>query len=324
MGSMHETPQIIDVGNGVIAIDTHYVRPLMDASHLIVQDGRAAFVDTGTSHSVRHLIDALLEQDLTPDCVDYIFLTHIHLDHAGGAGVLLQSLPNAKVVLHPRGVGHMINPEKLIAGSRAVYGDALYNSLYGEIVPLPEERVVQVEDGDVLMLGDRRLEFLHTPGHALHHYCIVDAAHKAVFTGDTFGVSYRETDTAAGPFIFPTTTPTQFDPVAAHASYDRIVGYQPDSVYLTHYSRVENIPQLAADLHRRLDAFVEIAKAHVETADRVMAIARDLRTYLFRELEAHGVNDGGGRREAIVGPDIDLNAQGLDVWLHRLRKLGDI
>ncbi|MFK7885505.1 MAG: MBL fold metallo-hydrolase [Gammaproteobacteria bacterium] len=321
---MHDTPQIIDVGNGVVAIDTHYVRPLMDASHLIVQDGRAAFVDTGTSHSARYLLNALLQQDLTPECVDYIFLTHIHLDHAGGAGTLLQSLPNAKVVLHPRGAAHMIDPTKLIAGSRAVYGDALYDKLYGEIVAVPEARVVIVEDGDELMLGDRRLLFLHTPGHALHHYCIVDAAHRAVFSGDTFGVSYRETDTAAGPFIFPTTTPTQFDPVAAHDSYDRILSYNPDTVYLTHYSRVGNIPKLAQDLHRRLDAFVDIAKAHVETSNRAMAIARDMRNYLFRELKQHGVKDGVGQREAVVGSDIDLNAQGLDVWLHRLRKLGEI
>jgi glyoxylase-like metal-dependent hydrolase (beta-lactamase superfamily II) len=321
---MHDTPQIIDVGNGVFAVDTHYVRPLMDASHLIVQDGRAAFVDTGTSHSVPHLLDCLLQREISPDSVDYIFLTHIHLDHAGGAGTLLRSLPNAKVVLHPRGAGHMIAPQKLIAGTKAVYGESLYASLYGNIVPVPEERVIIVEDGDELMLCDRRLEFLHTPGHALHHYCIADRAHRAIFSGDTFGVSYRETDTAAGPFIFPTTTPTQFDPDAAHASYDRIVSYEPETVYLTHYSRVGNIPKLAQDLHRRLDAFVEIAKGHVEKSNRAMAIARDLRVYIFRELKAHGVGSGVGKREAVVGADIDLNAQGLDVWLHRLRKLGQI
>lgn len=321
---MHDTPQIIDVGNGVFAIDTHYVRPLMDASHLIVQDGRAAFVDTGTSHSVPYLLDALRLQEISPDSVDYILLTHIHLDHAGGAGTLLRSLPNAKVVLHPRGVGHMIDPEKLIAGTKAVYGESLYASLYGEIVALPEERVIIVEDGDELLLGERRLEFLHTPGHALHHYCIADRAHRAIFSGDTFGVSYRETDTAAGPFIFPTTTPTQFDPDAAHASYDRIVSYEPDTVYLTHYSRVSDIPKLAKDLHRRLDAFVDIAKRHVETDNRAMAIARDLGAYIFRELEQHGFSDDANKREAIVGADIGLNAQGLDVWLHRLRKKGQI
>lgn len=321
---MHATPQVIDVGNNVFAVDTHYVRPLMDASHLIIQDGRAAFVDTGTSHSVPHLLEALDTRGLTPEDVDYIFLTHIHLDHAGGAGTLLARLPNAKAVLHPRGAPHMIAPEKLIAGTRAVYGDALYESLYGDIVALPEESVIVVQDGDRLALGDREFEFIHTPGHALHHYCIVDVAHRAVFSGDTFGLSYRETDTAAGPFIFPTTTPTQFDPVAAHASYDRIAGYDPLCVYLTHYSRVENIPKLAGDLHRRLDEFVAIAKRHVDSDDRTAAMAAAIRAYMKDELDAHGFTGDDDVREAVLGPDIDLNAQGLDVWLNRLRKNGEI
>jgi glyoxylase-like metal-dependent hydrolase (beta-lactamase superfamily II) len=290
----------------------------------MVQDGRAAFVDTGTSHSVPYLLDALAGRGLSPEDVDYVLLTHIHLDHAGGAGTLLRQLPNAKAVLHPRGAAHMIAPEKLIAGTRAVYGDAAYEELYGEIVALPEERVLIVEDGDRLMLGSRELEFIHTPGHALHHYCIVDQANRAVFSGDTFGLSYRETDTAAGPFIFPTTTPTQFDPVAAHASYDRIAAYDPLCVYLTHYSRVENIAQLAGDLHRRLDAFVAIARRHVDSDDRVAAMGAAMREFMRGELAAHGYAGDDDTREAVLGADMDLNAQGLDVWLHRLRKNGEI
>ncbi len=321
---MHDTPQVIDVGNNVFAIDTHYVRPLMDASHLIVHGGHAAFVDTGTSHSVPHLLDALRDQGLGVGDVDYIFLTHIHLDHAGGAGTLLRALPNARVVLHPRGAGHMIEPERLIAGTKAVYGEALYAQLYGEIVALPKQRVIVVEDGDKLSLGDREFEFIHTPGHALHHYCIVDPAARAVFSGDTFGLSYRETDSANGAFIFPTTTPTQFDPVAAHASYDRIAAYQPDVVYLTHYSRVSDVPRLTQDLHRRLDGFVDVAKKHVASTDRASAIAKGLRGFVYEELAQHGFTGDDAQREAILGPDLDLNAQGLDVWLHRLRKNGEI
>jgi glyoxylase-like metal-dependent hydrolase (beta-lactamase superfamily II) len=321
---MHDTPQVIDVGNNVFAVDTHYVRPLMDASHLIVQDGRAAFVDTGTSHSVPHLLDALAGRGLSTDDVDYVFLTHIHLDHAGGAGTLLRQLPNAKAVLHPRGAPHMIAPQKLIKGTRAVYGDEMYEALYGQIVALPEERVIIVADGDRLSLAGREFEFIHTPGHALHHYCMVDAAHRAVFSGDTFGLSYRETDTAAGAFIFPTTTPTQFDPVAAHASIDRIVSYDPLCVYLTHYSRVENIARLAGDLHRRLDQFVAIARRHVDSDDRVAAIGAHMRDYMKGELDAHGYAGDDDSRESVLGGDMDLNAQGLDVWLHRLRKNGEI
>lgn len=321
---MHETPQTIDLDYGITAVDTHYVRPLMDASHLIVDAGRAAFVDTGSSHSVPHLLAALRAKGLSEDAVDYVLITHVHLDHAGGAGTLMRRLPNATAVLHPRAAPHMIAPDKLIAGTRAVYGDELYAELYGEILPIDEARVRVVEDGDTLTLGQRTLTFLHTAGHALHHYSIVDGSHGGVFSGDSFGVSYRETDTGKGPFIFPTTTPTQFDPAAAHDSYDRIAGYATEAVYLTHYSRVTNAPALAADLHRRLDAFVDIARRHVDTEPRAPAIATALREYIDAELDAHGYDGDAEARAVVVDADMQLNAQGLDVWLHRLRKNGEI
>lgn len=321
---MHNTPQIIDLDHGISAVDTHYVRPLMDASHLIVDAGRAAIVDTGTSHSVEHLLDALRSKGLTPAAVDYVLITHVHLDHAGGAGTLMAQLPNAKAVLHPRAAPHMIAPDKLIAGTRAVYGDEMYRQLYGEIVAIPEERVIIVHDGDELTLGDRRLTFIHTEGHALHHYSIIDRDHAGIFSGDSFGVSYRETDTAKGAFIFPTTTPTQFDPDAAHATYDRIVSYAPQAVYLTHYSRVTNVPALAKDLHRRLDAYVAIARDNVDAPARPAAIFNALREYINDELDAHGYDGDAQARAVVVDPDLQLNAQGLDVWLQRLRKNGEI
>src|SRR5262249_7769502 len=156
-----------------------------------------------------------------------VLLTHVHLDHAGGAGLLLQSLPNARAVIHPRGARHLIDPAKLIAGSIEVYGEQKFRELYGDIVPISQERVWIAEDGlRVTLGGSRELELIHTPGHALHHYCIVDRAAQAIFSGDTFGVSYREFDTARGEFIFPTTTPVHFDPVALHGSVDRLMSYR--------------------------------------------------------------------------------------------------
>lgn len=319
--AMDKTPQIIDVGNGVHAIDTHYVRPLMDASHVVVSAGRAAFVDTGTTHSVPYLLEALDHVGIAHDAVDYVCLTHIHLDHAGGAGTLLDALPNARAVLHPRGAPHMIDPEKLIAGSRVVYGDEMYDQLYGQIRAIPEERVVVVHDGDSVTFGERTFTFLDTPGHALHHYSIWDEAHRAVFSGDTFGLSYRELDTDAGPFIFPTTTPTQFDPDAAHASYDRLAGLEPKTFYLTHYSRVDYTPSLVEDLHRRLDVFVDLAKRHADSPDRRETMAAGIKQYLFAELRDHGYDGDAEQCNAVVGPDAELNAMGLDVWLTRLEKL---
>lgn len=304
--------------HGITAIDTDYVRPLLDASHLIVDEGRAAFVDTGTNHSVAFLLDALRQQDIDAAEVDYVFLTHVHLDHAGGAGALMRRLPNARAVLHPRGARHMIDPTRLIEGSQAVYGEALYRQMYGDILPIPEERIEIVEDEARLRLGGRTLQCIFTEGHARHHYCLADLASEGVFTGDSFGVSYRELDTAAGEFIFPTTTPVQFDPAAAHEAIDRIMSLSPKRLYLTHYSEVGDLPRLAQDMHRRIDVFVAIAKEHAEAPHRTEAIRQHMFAHLRDALLEHGVAAGDERLHAIIDMDIQLNTMGLEHWLDRI------
>jgi glyoxylase-like metal-dependent hydrolase (beta-lactamase superfamily II) len=305
------------VGKGVIAIDTEFVRPRMDASYLMIDDGHAAFVDTGTYFSVPNLLAALDAQDLDVDAVDYILLTHIHLDHAGGAGRLAAALPRAKVLVHPNGAAHIIDPSVLVAATKAVYGEARFAEDYGQISSIPAQRVETADDGRRIRLGRRTLEIFHTPGHALHHLCIVDRDTAEVFTGDTFGLSYRELDTAAGEFIFPTTSPSQFDPQQLHASVDRILGYKPKEAYLTHYSRVRNIDKLGADLHADIDAFVRIARSVAEAPDRSLRMQPMLFEHLSARLATHGFTGDAARRHAILDPDIALNAAGLHLWLAR-------
>ena len=305
------------VSEGVIAVDTEYVRPRMDASHLIVDAGRAAFVDAGTSFSVPNLLKALAAQDLDVEDVDYLVLTHIHLDHAGGAGQLAAALPRARVVLHPRGAAHIIDPTILVAATKAVYGEARFTQEYGEIVPVPKERVDVAEDGQRIQLGRRSLELIHTPGHALHHLCVVDRERGDVFAGDTFGVSYRELDTAAGEFIFPTTSPTQFDPEQLHASIDRILAFKPKSVYLTHYSRVGQPDKLGHDLHADIDAFVAMARGVAEGPERVEVLGARLFDYLSARLTTQGGTASIAQRHAVMDGDVSLNAAGLVAWLSR-------
>lgn len=305
----------MDLGRGITAIDTEYVRPELDASHLIVDAGRAAFVDTGTNHSVGLLLDALAQKGIDPSQVDYVFLTHVHLDHAGGAGELMRRLPHAKAVLHPRGAPHMIDPAKLIKGSIAVYGEALYRKMYGDIRPIAEERVLIADDGQALRLGTRELTCLHTEGHARHHYCLWDPASAGVFTGDSFGISYRELDTENGAFIFPTTTPVHFDPEEAHKAIDRIMDLQPARVYLTHYSEVTDLPRLAADMHRRIDDFVAIAERRAGDADRSASMQQGMFEYFEAELAAHGFRADADRLHALLDVDIRLNTMGLEHWL---------
>lgn len=308
------------LGAGITAIDTEYVRPRVDASHLVVADGRAAFVDTGANNAVPLLLAALAEQDLDPADVDFVFLTHIHLDHAGGAGLLMQSLPNARCVVHPRGAPHMIDPTKLIAGTEAVYGKERARAMYGVIEPMAAERVIAAADGERFSLNGRELTALYTEGHARHHYVLHDPASGGVFTGDSFGLSYRDFDTASGAFIFPTTTPIDFDPAAAHASIDRIMGLEPERVFLTHFSEVTDLERLAADMHRDLDAFVAIAERHEAADDRPQRIAHDLFEHLTARLAAHGHPADRDALWSLLEMDVTLNAQGLDVWLKRRAK----
>jgi glyoxylase-like metal-dependent hydrolase (beta-lactamase superfamily II) len=312
-----QKPSLIDFDAGVTAIDTEYVRPGLDASHLIIHGGRAAFVDTGTTHSVPLLLAALAEKGLEPADVDWVLVTHVHLDHAGGAGALMQALPNATAVLHPRGVRHMIDPARLIEGSKAVYGDDAFRQLYGDICPIPAERIRTVEDGERLTLAGREFEFIHAEGHARHHYCIIDPAASAVFTGDCFGISYRELDTAAGPFIFPTTTPVQFDPDAAHTTIRRLLSYRPEKAFLTHFSCVSAPASLAPQLHRDLDAYVRIARSRADDADPEASIRAALRDWTFTRLDEHGFDADPEMRDEIMRMDLALNAQGLAVWLDK-------
>ena len=305
------------LGNGVYLIDTLYVRPGLAGSHLVVQDGRAAFVDTGPGPAAPRLLAALEELGIAREQVDWLFLTHVHLDHAGGAGQMMQALPNARAVLHPRGAPHMIDPAKLVAGSIAVYGEALYRQLYGELVPIPAERVVVVEDGQRLQLGSRTFEFIDAPGHARHHHCPIDLDHREVYSGDNFGICYREFDTARGPFILPTTTPVQFDPDAMHATIDRILSYQPQRIYQTHFGPVTDVERLGRDLHAAVVELVRIARQHAAAPDRSAHIEADMFRYFSTQLDVHGYAGDLARRHALLDADVRLNTDGLLVWLDR-------
>jgi glyoxylase-like metal-dependent hydrolase (beta-lactamase superfamily II) len=314
---MHRDPNVVAAGNGLHVVDTGYVRARLAASHIVIDGDRAAIVDTGPAPAAPFILEALAGLGIEPDRVDYLFLTHVHLDHAGGAGQLIAALPNARAVLHPRGAPHMIEPGKLIAGSIAVYGEQMFRELYGEILPVPADRVLVVEDGQRLTLGRRTFEFLDTPGHAKHHYCAVDLDHRDVFSGDTFGISYRDFDTAAGPFVFPTTTPVQFDPDALHASIDRLLTYRPQRMVLTHYGPVGDVERLAADMHSDIVAFVRIAREHAAHDGRQARIADDLFEHLSVRLDAHGYTGDTALRHELLDADVELNTQGLDVWLNR-------
>ncbi len=309
---------ITDFADGISAIDTHHIRPASDASYLLIREGRAAFVDTGTALAVPHLLAALQEKQLTVESVDWIFLTHIHLDHAGGAGALLKHLPNARVLVHPKGAPHLVDPTKLIQATIGVYGEAFFAATYGKILPIPADRLQVTEEGLSFFWVDRSYQCLHTPGHALHHYVLWDPIARVVFAGDNFGVSYRELDVNGHAFVIPATTPTHFDPSEMHRTIDRIVALQPAAVCLTHYGQVTEINRLAEDLHRGVDAYVAIAGRHGAGPDRVRRRGDELFEWMSAQLDAHGDRADAKTRHAALDLDIDLNVQGLIYWADRV------
>ncbi len=309
-----------NLGFGITAVDTGFQRPFFDASHLIVEDGCAAFVDVGTSFSASLLMAALSDAGLEPEAVEYVILTHVHLDHAGGAGEMMRRLPRARLVVHPRGARHMIDPGKLWAGATAVYGEEAMRRWYGSVVPVEPARVVEAPEGFRLDLAGRSLLFLDTPGHARHHVCVWDEASRGVFAGDTFGVSYRELASERGALILPTTTPVQFEPEALHRSVDRLLGLQPQFAYLTHYSRVADVERMAGDLHRRLDELVACGRAEDGRPDRSARLRAGIRELFARWAREHGTRLPEGQVAELLSVDVELDAQGLETWLDRDRR----
>lgn len=302
---------------GVHAIDTGFQRERFDAAYLLVQDGRAAFVDTGTNFGVPRLLAALDALGLARDAVDWVIPTHVHLDHAGGVGLLMQSLPKARLWVHPRGARHMVDPSALWQGALAVYGEDEMRRSYGELVPVPAARVTESADGAVIELAGRPLEAADTPGHAKHHHCLWDEATRGWFTGDTFGLSYREFDSPRGRWIVPTTTPVQFDPEALRASVQRLLARTPACMYLTHYGRVDDVPRLGALLLSLLDELVVLGRSLRDAPDRHEALKRGQLEIFGRSLAAHGCTLGEARIAELLAIDTELNAQGMAVWLDR-------
>jgi len=311
--------QVIDYEHGISAIDSGYYRPMLDAIHLMVEGDRAAIIDTGTNHSVPLVLAAMRAKGLRPEQVDFVILTHIHLDHAGGAGLFMREFPNATLTVHPRGARHMADPARLIAGTIAVYGEAPTRRMYGDILPVPVGRILETPHAASIRLAGRELQFLDTPGHARHHVAIRDTKSGHVFAGDVFGLSYREMDQDGRQFIIPTTSPAQFDPAPYHRSIDLILGTKPEAVYVTHYSQIRDIPAKAEVLHRLVDAHAELGLrekgAGVERPARLLAGVKKI---FLDEARRWGSRLPDARILDIYSNDVELNAQGLGFWLDTL------
>ncbi|MFT4622557.1 MAG: glyoxylase-like metal-dependent hydrolase (beta-lactamase superfamily II) [Myxococcota bacterium] len=303
-------------------IDCHYMgAPGVAATYLFRAGPDAVFVETNTSAAVPRMLAALAHEGLSPEQVKYIIITHVHLDHAGGAGALLQACPNAILLAHPRAAPHAIDPSRLVTSATAVYGAERFAALYGEVVPVPAERVRIMADGETLELHGRTLTFLHTRGHANHHFVVHDTGSDAVFTGDAFGVLYPALQTN-GTLAFPSTSPTDFDPAAAREAVHRIVATGAVRVFPTHMGEHTEIDAIAGMLDTQLlaaEAVLDEADASGldgEALDRFCA--ERVHAGFVALLSAHGLADDP-RAWEVVAIDEDLNAQGVAFAVRKRR-----
>jgi len=305
-----------DLGNGISCIDAQYVRTGLACCYLIEQNGHATFIDTGTNNTVPLLLELLKEKNIPLTDVDYVIPTHVHLDHAGGAGSLMQHAPNAQLIVHPRGARHMIDPSRLQAGASAVYGEAEFKKHYGDLLPIDKERVTEANDGFSIDFQGRELTFIDTPGHAKHHICIIDKTSQGMFTGDTFGVAYPELTSGSSPFIFPPSSPVDFDPVDWVNSINTLMASGSKQAFLTHYGMVDNLETLASDLKNKVNVFAEFARSANDTKHLGELVTNYLVTNACVNNPALSKQDVLD----VLSLDLDLVIQGLAVWIEKIQK----
>ncbi len=305
----------------ITLIDTGLMGPEVTACYLLESDGEIAIIETGNYATTERVLNLLEQRQLSKDKVRYIIPTHVHLDHSGGASSLIDVLPNAQLIIHPRGARHMIDPSKLIAGSTLVYGETKFKELYENITPINENRVIIAEDGHTLQFGSRTLLFRDTPGHASHHFCIWDDLSKGWFTGDTFGISYRQLSNENGHYLFPTTTPVQFDPKALITSIKLMMSYQPKTMYLTHFGAIDVEASIADELCKQINDYVAIIDSQEEAKITHENIHTLLSDYTYQKIIDHGLSMSVEQFKKLMAMDLNLNTQGLIVW-HERRKAG--
>ena len=316
---MHEERDYQQLDAHTWLVDTRLNRPGHTGCYLVRHGDELAFIDCGASNSVPRLLDTLERLGFSTGQVRYILPTHVHLDHAGGAGRLLAHCPHATLATHHRGLPHLVDPARLQQGATAVYGEAAFRELFGALEPAPEERCQALREGDTLELGGRRLGFIETPGHANHHGCFFDGESGNLFTGDAFGLRYPELDHDGIPFLVATTTPVAFDPDAWQDSIDRMLALQPRQACLTHFGPLADPQRWAPRLRQSIEAHVAVALEEEWRPEegRETRLREALRELLVEQALAHHPRFDRRTLEELLEVDIALNAQGLAVWLIR-------
>ncbi len=286
----------------------------------VIDEQELTLVDTGPSPSVKHVKKGLEALGFTLDQLKYIIVTHIHLDHAGGTGLLLQDCPNATVVVHPRGARHLADPERLAAGAREVYG-ARFSELFEPIIPVPTERLLIKGEGDSLKIGPMcTLKFLDTPGHAKHHFSIYDPVSNGMFTGDTVGIRYEQLIDDCVDLFLPSTSPNQFEPEAMRQAIDRMLGLDLACMYFGHFGKTDIPTEALRQVSEWLDVFMEEAQSVFAEQQGYEVLAHRLLERVRGHLRELNVSDGH-EVYGIIELDMQVSAMGMIDYL--IKKSGN-
>lgn len=300
-------------GDGIYGIDLFEEGRPERSSAYFIQSQEPILVETGSARSHEALLEGLRELHVRPEDLKHIIITHVHLDHAGGVGQMMEIATKATLHCHPRAARHLIDPSKLEAGARAVYGDAM-DRIFGPLKPVPEHRVVVQEDESVLLAGDRELVFYDTPGHAKHHTCVLDRQTMGLFSGDTVGIRYQPRYTGWDfTYGFPTTTPSDFDPDVMLETLDRLQSLDLARVYHTHFGVTEPAEE-ALDFTRRGIRAIQSALPELSPNDSLADVERALYHAVQEDLAHVGHPD---RDASAINLDIMLNSQGILVYLQK-------
>ncbi|XZF74341.1 MBL fold metallo-hydrolase [Bacillus sp. AL-1R] len=253
-----------DLGFNTYLIDLYDLSLQERTGSYIILDEDITIIETSATPSHDYLLQGLKELQISLDRIKNVIVTHIHLDHSGGAGLLMEKCPNATLFVHPKGARHLEDPTKLIASAKQVYGDD-FDRLFNPILPIDATKIYQVADGEELVIGkNRKLTFLHTPGHANHHISIFDSSSKFMFTGDTLGIYYPQLQKEIGTFILPSTSPNQFSYEATLSSSRKIQDFHPDAICFGHYGLTSDTKFVYESLKLYLDRFIKLTSSTIE------------------------------------------------------------
>jgi glyoxylase-like metal-dependent hydrolase (beta-lactamase superfamily II) len=306
-------PDITDLGNDVFQIDTRMAGYAGITAGYLIRGSRPCLVETGTAPSAPIVRDALASLGVAAGDLATVVVTHIHLDHAGGAGDVAAMYPTAEVVVHQKGARHLADPSRLMASARQVYGDAL-DFLFGTLAPVPADRIRALGDtGSVDLGGGRRLDSHYSPGHARHHVGLIDSLSGDLYVGDAAGVYIPDTED-----LRPATPPPDFDLAIALDSLRRFAALQPTRLLFSHYGPASNVPEILDRSAEEITVWVEqtrAARAAGLDLDHAVAMVRDRTRSRYASLADGADPEVAAKFERISGAA--ANVGGIWYWLDK-------